>query len=201
MKKNDQSIIVLESSDILYEGLYTLLSRWDKNSRIARAHSIDELLQPCHQNYPHLICINTLLALNKEKEIKRLKKEYPQTILCAIISNAMDTRILVEFDASFNLYDYTEEIFSTINKAYKEKTVARETDTTNEALSEREIEVLLQVIHGLTNKEIAEKLNISVHTVISHRKNLTLKTGIRSESGLTIYAISKGLVNLDLFTH
>ncbi len=200
MKKNDQSIILVESSDILYEGLYTLLSRWDKTSRITRTYSVDELGQAIDRNHPHLICINPLLILNKEKEIKRIKREYPQTVICAILSNTIDAKTIAEFDTSFGLYDSMEEIFSGINKAYKEKNNTNETETTDETLSERETEVLLQVIHGLTNKEIAEKLNISVHTVISHRKNLTIKTGIRSESGLTIYAISKGLVNLDSFT-
>ncbi len=121
MKKNDQSIILVESSDILYEGLYTLLSRWDKNSRITRTYSVDELGQTIDRNHPHLICINPLLILNKEKEIKRIKREYPQTVICAILSNTIDAKTIAEFDTSFGLYDSMEEIFSGINKAYKEK--------------------------------------------------------------------------------
>jgi DNA-binding NarL/FixJ family response regulator len=66
-----------------------------------------------------------------------------------------------------------------------------------EDLSEREIEVLSQLVKGLSNKEIADKLNISVHTVISHRKNITEKTGIKSLSGLTIYAITRKIIPLD----
>lgn len=199
MKKSQQLILLVESSDILYEGMYTLLSRWDKNSCITRLYSIEELIQSVHIKLPDMICINPLLVLNKEKEIKRIKKEFPKTVICAVLSNTIDAKTIAEFDTSFNLYDSEEEIVSSINKACREKNDANESETIDESLSERETEVLLQVIHGLTNKEIAEKLNISVHTVISHRKNLTVKTGIRSESGLTIYAISKGLVDLDSF--
>lgn len=64
-------------------------------------------------------------------------------------------------------------------------------------LSPREIEVLIQVTKGLINKEIAEKLNISLTTVISHRKNITDKLGIKSVSGLAIYAVMHGYIEAD----
>ncbi|MBK8882774.1 MAG: helix-turn-helix transcriptional regulator [Bacteroidales bacterium] len=64
-------------------------------------------------------------------------------------------------------------------------------------LSERETEVLKLLSKGLSNKEIADSLNISIHTVISHRKNLTQKTGIKSQSGLTIYALSNNIISLE----
>ena len=58
---------------------------------------------------------------------------------------------------------------------------AGEENSSQEPLSERETEVLEQLVNGLSNKEIADKLNISIHTVISHRKNITQKTGIKSQ--------------------
>lgn len=64
-------------------------------------------------------------------------------------------------------------------------------------LSAREIEVLVLITKGLINKEIADKLNISLTTVISHRKNITEKLGIKSVSGLTIYAVMHGYVEAD----
>lgn len=64
-------------------------------------------------------------------------------------------------------------------------------------LSPREIEVLVLVTRGLINKEIAEKLNISLTTVISHRKNITEKLGIKSVSGLAVYAVMHGYVEAD----
>ncbi|MBR6433933.1 response regulator transcription factor [Bacteroides sp. KG68] len=64
-------------------------------------------------------------------------------------------------------------------------------------LSAREIEVLVLVVRGLINKEIADKLNISLTTVISHRKNITEKLGIKSVSGLTIYAVMHGYIEVD----
>jgi len=64
-------------------------------------------------------------------------------------------------------------------------------------LSPREIEVLVLVTKGFINKEIADKLNISLTTVISHRKNITEKLGIKSVAGLTIYAVMHGYVEAD----
>ena len=64
-------------------------------------------------------------------------------------------------------------------------------------LSAREIEVLVLVTKGLINKEIADKLNISLTTVISHRKNITEKLGIKSVSGLAIYAVMNGYIDAD----
>ena len=66
-----------------------------------------------------------------------------------------------------------------------------------ELLSSREIEVLTLIVKGYINKEIAEKLCISLPTVVSHRKNLMIKLGAKSVSSLTIYAVMNGLVNID----
>ena len=60
-----------------------------------------------------------------------------------------------------------------------------------------DIEVLVLITKGLINKEIADKLNISLTTVITHRKNITEKLGIKSVSGLTIYAVMNGYIEAD----
>ena len=70
-------------------------------------------------------------------------------------------------------------------------------DQETEALSERERDVLIQVVNGLSNKEIADRLFISIHTVMTHRKNITRKLNIHSTAGLTIYAIVNKLINID----
>ena len=66
-----------------------------------------------------------------------------------------------------------------------------------EELSDREKDVLIQVVHGLSNKEIADVLCISMHTVVSHRKHITAKLNIHSTAGLTVYAIVNHLVDIN----
>ena len=67
----------------------------------------------------------------------------------------------------------------------------------NKELSTRETDVLQLIVKGSTNKEIADKLNISLNTVLSHRKNITTKLGIKTVSGLTFYAIMNGIISGD----
>ena len=66
-----------------------------------------------------------------------------------------------------------------------------------EGLSEREKEILVSVAMGMLNKEIADKYNISIYTVISHRKNITRKIGIKTVAGLTVYALMNGLLDIN----
>ncbi len=66
-----------------------------------------------------------------------------------------------------------------------------------EELTVREKEILVSVAQGLLNKEIADKHNISINTVITHRKNITRKTGIKTVAGLTAYAILNDLIDIN----
>lgn len=68
---------------------------------------------------------------------------------------------------------------------------------TRKILSDREIEVMSLIVQGNINKEIAEKLNIGLATVITHRKNIMDKLGMKSVSALTIYAVMHGYVDIN----
>ena len=67
----------------------------------------------------------------------------------------------------------------------------------NEEQSEREKDVLIKIVEGLSNKEIADALCLSTHTIMSHRKNIARKLNIHSIAGLTIYAIVNGIVTIE----
>ena len=76
------------------------------------------------------------------------------------------------------------------------KNIEEIVENPNIELTEREIDVLRLLLAGNSNKEVADKLNISTHTVISHRKNITAKTSIKSLAGLTIYALQNGIIEV-----
>ncbi|MDE6338997.1 MAG: helix-turn-helix transcriptional regulator [Muribaculaceae bacterium] len=82
------------------------------------------------------------------------------------------------------------ELYSVFERFVKDN---RGEDCSTE-LSSREIEVLKELVNGLTIKEIADKLCISANTAVSHRKNISAKLGIRSISGLSVYAIMNGII-------
>ncbi len=107
-----------------------------------------------------------------------------------IVHNRLRTKILRPKLRELNLSDISHlEHAITVEKT--------SIDHETEVLSNREIEVLKLITKGFINKEIADKLNISLNTVLSHRKNIIAKTGIKTVSGLTIYCISKGLLSPD----
>lgn len=80
----------------------------------------------------------------------------------------------------------------------KQTTAINEQKTEIGELSNREKDVLVQIVNGLSNKEIADKLCLSTHTVMSHRKNIARKLNIHSTAGLTIYAIVNGIVEINV---
>lgn len=83
--------------------------------------------------------------------------------------------------------DVTKNITSMVFKGGQENT---------DALSDRERDVIIGVVQGMQNKEIADHLCISTNTVITHRRNIARKLQIHSPAGLTIYAIVNGLVDI-----
>ena len=84
-----------------------------------------------------------------------------------------------------------------LNKGERLKVKGERKQPETEELSSRERDVLIQVVRGLSNKEIADVLCISMHTVISHRKHIAAKLNIHSTAGLTVYAIVNKLVDIN----
>ena len=101
--------------------------------------------------------------------------------------------LMRQFDAIINIFDSQMQIVRKLHAAIEQNQTNPYSDSHD--LSERERDVLILVAKGLSNKEIADRLNISIHTVMSHRKNITHKTGIKSVAGLTVYALLNNLVD------
>ena len=96
-----------------------------------------------------------------------------------------------------NIFLPERKLRGELSKFFSDKTPFSMPEEEDKDLSAREIEVLTLVSKGFINKEIADKLNISLTTVITHRKNITEKLGIKSVSGLTMYAVMNGYVDAD----
>ena len=103
--------------------------------------------------------------------------------------------ILKEYDENFAMCDDVDVIASKINHLLHTEE-EEEKDSEQETLSQREKEIITCVVKGMTNKAIADKLYLSIHTVITHRRNIARKLQIHSPAGLTIYAIVNKLVEL-----
>jgi len=189
-------IAIMEPSKIIFEGLQTIICHSSLDCRVSRMERIEELTEMMEQNPVEILIANPMQFVNLEKEVKKLRKHYP-TLAIAGIDFGIIHRQSMLTDISFTLYDTPEQIIQSLHKLQEKSRQSEQEREEDDNLSPREIEVLTCLVNGMLNKEIADQLHISVHTVVRHRKNITLKTGNRSQSGLTIYAISKKIVSIE----
>ncbi len=113
--------------------------------------------------------------------------------LVAICHTLYDEETLREYDGVLSIYDSAPQLARKLRTALEQSAAAPQTE--NYELSEREREMLVSIARGMTNKEIADRCNISIHTVISHRKNISRKTGIKTIAGLTVYALLNNIIS------
>ena len=97
---------------------------------------------------------------------------------------------------TLDVTDSREELVEQIDRAIQSVRHNNATNETQEELTLREVEVLRCVAQGMINKEIADTLHISVNTVLSHRKNIIAKLGIKTVSGLSLYAMMNGIIEV-----
>lgn len=193
MKKQRINIAILEPSDIVYEGLESLLMKAAGNFCLFRLTNFEEAHHLCESSELSSIFVNPWFVQNRENELNKLKNNFPKVNWIGLVYSFFDKNLLAYFDQTILI---TENINSITKKLENTEKNTESNQPENINLTEREIDVLKHLTKGFSNKEIADKLNISAHTVISHRKNIVEKTGIRSLSGLTIYAISKKIISL-----
>lgn len=197
MNKLIKNIAVLEPSQIVFEGLSNVLSKSGQQFHLLRTDNLAEIQNLAALGKLELAIINPSQIQNKNKEFLSAKKNHPGIVWVALIYNFFDQQLLSLFDKVINITDSGESIAEQIKNLSNSE--IHTNDVEHEQLSEREIDVLKLIVKGFSNKEIADNLNISIHTVISHRKNISQKTGIKSQSGLTIYAISNKIILIEDF--
>ena len=195
MSKPNVELLIIEKSDLIYEGLVVLIQRNLPKTICRRIFDLSETSRAfVHWNI-QLVLTNSYQLANRLHDYKTLKAAMTDIAWAAYNSGTPSPYQTIQ--DVFSITDSETVIVSAIEKEiYKSK----DDVNSSEGLSEREIEVLIALVHGMANKEIAEKLSISIHTVLSHRKNISRKTGIRSQSGLTIYALSEKMIRLEELT-
>ena len=192
------NILIAETSSIVYEGLAGIIYKSGAKSLVSRAHTFEEIQQSCAKRRCELIIINPSFVQNNVKHFHTLKNQFDSVKWIGLVYAYYDQSLLSLFDAVINISDSPEMITGVVQNAL-DNAPSRHSHA-EDVLSEREIDILKLLTTGLANKEIADKLNISINTVITHRKNISQKTGIKSVSGLTIYAVVKKLISLENLT-
>ena len=146
----------------------------------------------------NVVILNPSFIKNSNKFIQK-KALFSSVFWIGILYSVFDRKILNLLNSTIQITDSPEDISEIMQKPETSPCLQKNIPGPKQ-LTEREIEVLKQIALGLSNKEIGDKLNISIHTVVSHRKNIIRKTEIKSQAGLTIYAISNKIINIENYT-
>jgi DNA-binding NarL/FixJ family response regulator len=187
-------IIIAESSPIISSGLSSFFNDMNQIAVASIVDNIDDLQDKIIMHSPDVLIINPMmLGCMLNTFVKQMTQNHPNINRVALVTSYVDKNILKNFKEVIELSDNKQKV---INKMLNLQNNNDETSAQNESvdLSNREVDVLICVAKGMTNKDISDMLNISVHTVITHRKNIVKKTGIKSVSGLTVYALLNNLV-------
>lgn len=190
------SFIVAEPNFIIRKGLVSIINELANTKVIGELEGIKSLTGT--SAFAQVLVVSSkLLAQAGKADCQALLAKQKNIFVICVSSHNEElpahvhplcyTRIFLE--------DNRETVIEKLKKV-QEQIAVPQTPSSNQTLSEREVQILKDIALGLSNKEIAEKNFISQHTVITHRKNITNKLGIKTVSGLTIYAMLNKLIEI-----
>ena len=187
-------VIIAIPNIIQQKGLATLIRETDASIKIHCLSSKDILNQVISIHKPSVIYVHSSLL----KEINPHLFDNNSLRVIRVINEKPDS--LADHSNSFGIL-YLDDAEAIIIKNIKRNlALSIKQDkgiATENKLSEREKGIVREIALGRTNKEIADNLFISAHTVITHRKNITRKLGVKTVSGLTVYAILNKFIQME----
>lgn len=193
MSNTKKVLAVAETSYIIRKGLVYVLSQFQMISKVVELKEMEDLSLQIERIRPDAVLINPMLLGHGKQDIRQQLNLDKKTAVIALVYNLIDEQFYRSYDAVIKINDSESKIEEILTNCLNK---AIGSDNDQEELSDREKEILISVVKGMSNKEIADHHNISIHTVITHRRNMARKLNIHSISGLTIYAIINKLVDI-----
>jgi DNA-binding NarL/FixJ family response regulator len=212
-------IIIADSHFLSRKGLSVLLNENKDFIILSEALSSSELVSQSRLYQPDLIVIDYTSANYSLESLQQISKKFPSAKLLAItdvqpnavISKALNTGVTSHLLKDCDQDEIIEAIYKTANgekfmcgkitSAVLDEKSSAVTEYSCEGLnvSEREMEIIKLIAEGCSNKEVADKLFLSTHTVTTHRKNIMNKLGINNTAGLVLFAVRENLVSPNHF--
>lgn len=191
MKK--RKIVLGEESAIIALGFANILESSALFEVVAHTESFEKLEEKVAIIKPDVVVVNPMMsgAVRGDSTINT----FENSCVVALIYNYVEQNILKQYHGTIDIGDSRQEIENKLKDAIAQLDSKESEKRNSYELSDRETDVLVAVAKGMQNKEIADMLNISIYTVISHRKNIVAKTGIKSVAGLTVYALINNLIS------
>ena len=198
MKENRKRVTLILPSDIVARGLESMLA--EQGEFVVQENLVDfsRVNEARLRNLaPDVVIVDpAVFDFQSRKESRILIADACDASVLALEGPVVTEEILKQFDGSISLYDDVAGVVRKLHAALDSKQPDSAVAEGNE-LSSREKEILVCVAQGMLNKEIADKFSLSIYTVITHRKNITRKTGIKTVAGLTVYAILNNLIDIN----
>src|SRR3712207_1925895 len=195
--QRQRTILIIEPNKLLAFGLQVALRQASSSWSVQIcANLLEQAALRQHITFvaPDIVIANPLLTgLHFQQDLIGTEK-----ILLVAINHAY---LPDEYYEGYNLVIPPSidpvDLFHRVNDLDRVEVRPIEEENQKQQLSQRECEVVTWVARGLTNREIADQLNLSPHTVVTHRRNIASKLDIHSPSGLTVYALMNNLISMD----
>jgi len=212
-------ITIADSHFLSRKGLVVLLAENTDFVLLAEAQSTSDLINQSKFYKPDLIIIDYTSANFNIEGLQQIVKKYPKSKLLAItelqsneiISKGLKIGITSHLLKDCDQDEIIEAIYKTANgekficgkiasAVLQEKSAnISEYSCQGMHISEREMEIITLIAEGYSNKEVADKLFLSTHTVTTHRKNIMNKLGVNNTAGLVLFAVRENLVSPNHF--
>ncbi|MCB0402703.1 MAG: response regulator transcription factor [Flavobacteriales bacterium] len=205
-------ILIANNNQIAGEGLRTILQSKLGNRVLGIVNSIDELKQQSKRYFPDIVVIDfqhDAFGLPAIKAIKQIYRDsrilaitdaLPSSTIHTALKNGVDSYLLSDcekpeiMEAIADTYEGKQFYCGLVIDILSDKNSEEAHGCSGISLSEREIEIIKLISDGCTNKEIADQLFLSTHTVNTHRKNIMSKLGIKNTAGIVIYAVKENII-------
>ena len=190
-------LLLIEPSEIIAAGIKSILDESKSFEIQMHLREISRLEERIIALKPDVVLINpTVFGAVEEFFSNSIADKFPAVCIIALVYQYIEPGILEHYDAVIDICEKRNKIQLLIKETLEAKFKEKCTKSENYELSRRELAVLVELAKGLTAREIADELNISVYTVNSHRKNITQKTGIKSIADLAVYAALHNLLDV-----
>jgi len=193
-------LIIAERSDIIRNGLLSILQKFTtKDLDFAEISDDNNIIEQIDRYKPDILIINTSYLDKSSLSKIRANSHLIGIKIIALQCNLIDKKDTEQYDDIIYTYDSASSIKEKIKNIIKLENLKSNKESKNkkQELSKREKEIVICVAKGMTNKEIADKLFLSLHTITTHRRNISAKLQIHSSAGLTIYAIVNNLIDIE----
>jgi len=205
-------ILIANNNQIAGEGIKTILQSNRGNRVLGIVNSVDDLKKNSSRYFPDIIVLDyndDSFGVSSVKEIKQIYKDtkilsitdaLPKDTIYNALKSGVDSYLLSDCDkpeimeAIADTYAGKQFYCGVVIDILSEKNESEANGCDGVSLSEREIEIIKLISDGCTNKEIADQLFLSTHTVNTHRKNIMNKLGIKNTAGIVIYAVKENII-------